>query len=519
MVFNKIHQTLGREQKGPAPSRGGNALARRDRAQYFTPEPVARFMWEGLQRLGGMDGGQSVRMIDPAAGEGVFLRVGRLEGAQVHGIEIDPGLVAGSAEADLCVGDGLLGTGSQVPDEGFDLVLGNPPFGRLGTVTPPEQIALWEQTAGWPDCFGIWRAGRIAATARTMRGAALDQLFVERALQLARPGGWVAFVLPEGFFANGRTQAARDWILQQATVRAVVRLPGDVFAGAGGRVQTAVLFLHKGGQADEKAILVGQRPQSLQDCLQHGLQCLGRQRSGATWAWVQNRRLLGQRWDAGYWLGRRQRLAVDHRRFALQALGDFIEHLTYGPIITGRRPSRRKGDVPIIHQGAFAAGGLRLEEAVRVPAGSPYDPQKSRVQQGDLLLPRSGAGALGRNRLAVYMEEGPANIGCFVDLVRLRGLNPFYAWFFFKTQPGWQQIRALINGVGTPNINFSEIRSLRIAAVPQAIQRQCEQRYRRDVLPWHIKGDEQESQQRFQIIVEELEAYLAGRRDCLRGRG
>ena len=119
---------------------------------------------------------------------------------------------------------------------------------------------------------------------------------------------------------------------------------------------------------------------------------LTRKRSGSSWVRVDNRRLAGRRWDAGYWLGQQQRLAVD-RRYALRALGDFIEHLTYGPIVTGRRPRRHKSGVPVIHQGDFATSGLRLEAALRVPAGSLHDPQKSRVQRGDLLLPRSGAGA------------------------------------------------------------------------------------------------------------------------------
>jgi hypothetical protein len=201
-------------------------------------------------------------------------------------------------------------------------------------------------------------------------------------------------------------------------------------------------------------------------------------------------------------------------------LGDFIQHLTYGPIITGSRPQPMGSGIRIIRQGDFVETGLGGEDVLRVAAGSAFDPLRSRVRPGDLLLPRSGVGALGRNRMAVYPHQEPANVGCFVDLVRLAGLNPFYAWFFFKSQPGWQQIQALINGVGTPNINFAEIRSLRLPAVPGHEQENLERRYFGEVWPLHCRRGEsaelrREGERHFRRIVEDLEAFLAGRRRTL----
>ena len=97
--------------------------------------------------------------------------------------------------------------------------------------------------------------------------------------------------------------------------------------------------------------------------------------------------------------------------------------------------------------------------------------------EGDLLLPRSGSGSLGRNRLAVYLNSSPANVGCFVDLVRLSGVNPFFVWFFFRSTPGWSQIRSVLNGVGTPNISFSEIRALQLPVIPDEEQSRLQSSY------------------------------------------
>ena len=102
-------------------------------------------------------------------------------------------------------------------------------------------------------------------------------------------------------------------------------------------------------------------------------------------------------------------------------------------------------------------------------------------------MPRSGTGALGRNRMAVFSDEQPANIGCFVDLIRLEEMNPFFVWLFLKTAPGWGQIQALINGVGTPNINFSEIRSLQVPVANTEEQNNWQRRYTDEVLPLHSR--------------------------------
>ncbi len=202
-------------------------------------------------------------------------------------------------------------------------------------------------------------------------------------------------------------------------------------------------------------------------------------------------------------------------RFALKSLGDYIEHLTYGPIVTGRKPEHVDDGITVIRQGDITETGLAKGGLLKVEARGDFDPERSRVQRGDLLMPRSGAGALGRNRMAVYTERAQANVGCFVDRIRLRGINPFYAWFFFKTQVGWGQIAALINGVGTPNINFAEIRSLRVAEVDVEIQEMVEARYRCDVLPWHRRRHSSEEAKRrgelnFRQNVGELQSYLAG---------
>jgi type I restriction-modification system DNA methylase subunit len=73
----------------------------------------------------------------------------------------------------------------------------------------------------------------------------IEILFTERFLQLAKPGGIIAIILPEGIFANAQTQYFRDWMLQKGRPLAIVSLPRKVFAGAGANAKTTILFMRK----------------------------------------------------------------------------------------------------------------------------------------------------------------------------------------------------------------------------------------------------------------------------------
>lgn len=465
-------------------------------------------MWDAVRTLAEKELGAGVRVVDPAAGEGALLAaVGRA--CQTTGIEIDERLAErGRRQATrFYIGDGLLGTFPEVADGSFDCVLANPPFGKLGPLLP---------LLGADGPYQLAQRFKLLDGQKEVRAFPVEALFVERALQLTRPAGWMALILPEGFLANARRQGMRDWLLARAEVRAVVALPG-----AFNKVQTALVVLRRNKpQARTKARLiapVGKRP-SVEQYAQRTRLLLGasvRRGPEAALLSVEQRALCARRWDPRFWQGRAvvQRLA---RRLRLVPLGDYICHLTYGPIVTGSRPQHLEAGVPVIRQGDIAETGIDECALLRVEPTGAHNPPRSRVRPGDLLLSRSGAGALGRNRLAVYLRSGPANVGCFVDLIRLEGLNPFYAWFFLQTRLGREQIAAYANGVGTPNISFGEIRALQIAALPSAYQEALERRYREQVWPLHCRRENAkfraEAERCFRAIVGDLEAYLQTRR-------
>jgi len=71
-----------------------------------------------------------------------------------------------------------------------------------------------------------------------------DLLFIERALQLIKPDGRLAIVLPQGKLNNTNTEYIRQWLLNKARILAVVGLHGNTFKPHTG-TKTSLLFLQK----------------------------------------------------------------------------------------------------------------------------------------------------------------------------------------------------------------------------------------------------------------------------------
>ena len=479
-------------------------------AQYFTPKNVVFALWHLVQKRFISQATQEIRAIDLAAGAGVWLDVlidsGTVRPGDAYGIEIDQRWADRSGVP--YTGDGLLGVFDGVENDTFDVVVGNPPFGRMSNFCAamggPDSRMLAER-------FPLWQG-----LGENRDSYPIELLFVERALQVLRPGGWGVLVLPEGILANAKLQSARDQLLRDLTLKLIIELPLSVFRSKGLNAKTSAVIFKKGCEGRRHSVgLYKARFEVQQPTVSAFLAQVERGKGPLLSACrVGQSSFSNKRWDVGYWRGI-SLVRQLNRRFPTQSLGSYIEHLTYGPIVTGRKPNLVEEGTPIIRQGDIVETGLDETGLMQVESCSEFDPERSRVRAGDLLFPRSGVGALGRNRMAVYAGLGKANVGCFVDLVRLSGINPYYAWLFFKTSFGWGQISALINGVGTPNINFGEIRSLQIVQADGAVQSVIEARYRREVLPWHCLRDKSpqarvRGENAFRVIVNDLQRYVSG---------
>lgn len=75
-------------------------------------------------------------------------------------------------------------------------------------------------------------------------------LFIERTLNLIKPGGRLAIVLPQGVLNNTNMQYIREFLFDKARILAVVGLHGNTFKPHTG-TKTSVLFLQKWSQNED----------------------------------------------------------------------------------------------------------------------------------------------------------------------------------------------------------------------------------------------------------------------------
>jgi type I restriction enzyme M protein len=113
-------------------------------------------------------------------------------------------------------------------DFGFDILMANPPF--AGDIKETRIIHKY--------LLGKKESGKY----ETALGR--DILFIERNLEMLKPGGRMAIVLPQGRFNNSSDKRIRDFIAERARILAVVGLHGNTFKPHTG-TKTSVLFVQK----------------------------------------------------------------------------------------------------------------------------------------------------------------------------------------------------------------------------------------------------------------------------------
>ena len=117
-----------------------------------------------------------------------------------------------------------LGDAIYEPDRGerYDVVLTNPPFGTKGANQAPDR-----------DDFTIETSNK--------------QLnFVQHVMQILKPGGRAALVLPDNCLFEGKAGEVFEILMQDWNLHTVLRLPRGTFTPYSQGVKANVIFFQKG---------------------------------------------------------------------------------------------------------------------------------------------------------------------------------------------------------------------------------------------------------------------------------
>ena len=183
---------------------------------FYTPPVVIKAMYEALDRLGFSQG----NILEPSCGTGNFLGLlpDSMEKSKLHGIEIDPlsGRIAKQLyqKASIAI-EGFEDT--KLPDNHFDVVLGNIPFGEF----------------------------KVNDSRYNAQKFLIHDYFIAKALDKVRAGGVEMFITSKGTMDKASPDVRR-YIAQRAELLGAVRLPDNTFrANAGTEVTSDILILQK----------------------------------------------------------------------------------------------------------------------------------------------------------------------------------------------------------------------------------------------------------------------------------
>ena len=193
------------------------------------------------------------------------------------------------------------------------------------------------------------------------------------------------------------------------------------------------------------------------------------------------------RWNAGYFEERFRRNERKLKKLHSVPLGDFIPEelpdgskgITYGQV--GVRKLSPRGGVRYLQVINIRDTGIDFAiKPDRVAEGSHNDPERSRVDLGDILITNTafrGTETLIGRCVVVSRNYGKLNISQDIDRVRVQKINPYYVGTFLKTKFGQLQIQRLVHGVDSQKINFGQVRSLLVPVVADSLQKEVEKQY------------------------------------------
>jgi type I restriction enzyme M protein len=189
-------------------------------------------------------------------------------------------IMHGDGHVGVYLHDGLINVGG-VYDNNFDVILINPPFGahvekdmRITSSDIPtdREKTLYERLYGEEYISKVYtpikeyaqeigkdkKTGRRILELYQINNNSTEILFIERCINLLKPGKRAGIVLPEGVLDNPALDRIRRFIESRAKILNITSIPSDVFLSSGANIKPSLVFIEKfkDGEMPEKDYLL-----------------------------------------------------------------------------------------------------------------------------------------------------------------------------------------------------------------------------------------------------------------------
>lgn len=163
--------------------------------------------------------------------------------------------------------DGLLNV-NGIWERRFDVILTNPPFGsrveKDSRITEADKFTDEEKIKTYIERYGEEYRTALKQVNDNIGEPLLDQfgvgkfcgltevLFIDRCMNLLKPGGRMGIVLPEGVLNNTNLQTVREYFEGRSKILFIVSIPQEVFMAAGATVKPSLMFFKRFTEEEEQ---------------------------------------------------------------------------------------------------------------------------------------------------------------------------------------------------------------------------------------------------------------------------
>lgn len=374
---------------------------------YYTPPALTARLLDLVTSAGVQ--WATCRVLDPACGGGAFLTPVALKivdalgpcapakllehiSQHVHGFEIDPfGAWMSQALLETALLDVCQAAGRRLPpvvtvcdsleapgiDGGFDLVIGNPPYGRI-TLSPTLRRQYARSLYGHANLYGV---------------------FTDLAVRATRPGGVIAYVTPTSFLGGQYFKALRSVLAREAPPVAIDLIMDRKGVFADVLQETLLAIYHRDGERRAAPVHVIATTGETSITVEPAGSFMTPEVPGAPW-------LLPRAADQTPLIARMR--AMSHR------LRDYDYQVSTGPLVWNRhkaqlRMERAAGDLPLIWAEAVTPDGAFVYRATKknhAPFFAPRPGDEWLITQGPcVLVQRTTAKEQRRRLIAAELPE------------------------------------------------------------------------------------------------------------------
>jgi len=531
----------------------------KDLGIFYTPQVVVNFIFDILEiwkkkqiiRWKTKEGKQKYpSVIDPSVGEGIFLKTAIAKNFTkpewIFGLDIDENAVIKWKEINLLKEFGGIDEDLEahffhqnglekikweqhkskyryklkqidIENQQFDVVVGNPPYGGIGLEQGKLTDELVERLSDFeifpksvknvlkianiqPDFFNSEKSFSLSNEVKQkIKSFPIEILFLERFIQLAKPGGMVAVIIPDGILTNSNADYVREFISKRTKIEAIISLPRNTFKDAGTNAKTSVLFLRKLKESEKpekdysiflssieeinkkyfndilsiyKNFYSGENDMNKNKLIQ-----ITKDQNGKEAVMVRVDKTLREmmeekpfsRWNVDYWHPKYEEIYDLLKKFNSKTIKE-IEGKNC--VISGDHVRKSRGE----SKGYNLGTGIEYYETmgflpvaydyskIKECSQGAYDRLKAtKVMKNDILISCAGVGGVGKGKKSIITNI-PKEKSCTGDvfILRLNKINPYYCYIFLNSVFGESQIIRQQAGTGTVNINTEQTLSILI---------------------------------------------------------